>query len=205
MTTVPLRRSNDQLTVVGFDPSMSNWGIAKGIYVPATNKLTIHHLDVEVPLLPESKQVRQNSKDLDRAQQLAKAVWEAAKDAQAIFVEVPHGSQSARASVSYAICIGILGALRNAGVSFFEVSEAEVKKATTGNKKATKTETIAWAMGAHPEAPWPMKIEKGIPSVVAGKAEHEADAIGAIYAGIASKSFQQVLPFILPREQINHP
>lgn len=200
LTIIQQRRNTDRIIVVGFDPSLRNWGIAKGIYLPAEASLIIDYLDVEKPVITESKQVRNNSKDLDSAEQLAKAAWKVAEGAQAIFVEVPHGSQSARSMASYGVCVGVLGALRSIGIPFFEVSEGEVKKATTGNKQATKVETIAWAMGKHPEAPWPMKVTHGVPTVVAGTAEHMADAIGAIYAGLASKPFQQVLPFIKPKE-----
>lgn len=196
-----LRRSNDQIVVVGFDPSLRNWGIARGVYVPAEDKLTIDYLAVEQPLISEGKQVRNNSKDLEAAEQLAKAAWAAAEGAQAIFVEVPHGSQSARAMASYGVCIGVLGALRTAGIPFFEVSEAEVKKATTGKKTASKAETIAWAMDKHPEAPWPMYKSNGVMVLSSAKAEHMADGVGAIYAGIASKPFQQVLPFLKPRTE----
>jgi Holliday junction resolvasome RuvABC endonuclease subunit len=193
-----LRRATDRFVVVGFDPSLRNWGVAKGIYVPAEKKLVIEYLDVIHTQHDDSKQVRNNSKDLETAQQLCKGAWEASEGAQAIFVEVPHGSQSARAMASYGICVGVLGALRTAGIPFFEVSESEVKKATTGNRKATKTETIAWAMAKHPEAPWPMYSRNGQLLVSEAKAEHMADAIGAIYAGLASKPFQQLIPFITP-------
>lgn len=197
--TTNLRRATDRFVVVGFDPSLRNWGISKGIYIPAEKKLIIEHLDVIATHHDEAKQVRNNSKDLETAQQLCAGAWNAAEGAQAIFVEVPHGSQSARAMASYGICIGVLGALRTAGIPFFEVSESEVKRATTGNKKATKQETIAWAMKMHPEAPWPKYTRNGEQLVSEAKAEHMADATGAIYAGIASKPFQQVIPFIIPQ------
>lgn len=199
--TTQLRRANDQFVVVGFDPSLRNWGIAKGIYTPAEQRLTISYLDVIRPVITEGKKIRNNAKDLEAAEQHATGAWTVIQDAQAVFVEVPHGSQSARASVSYGLCIGVLGALRTSAIPFYDVSEAEVKKATTGNRKAEKAETIAWAMERHPEAPWPMQTQLGITSVVAGRAEHMADAIGAIYAGLASKPFQQALLLITPQRK----
>lgn len=193
------RRATDQITVVGFDPSLRNWGVAKGIFVPAENKLTITHLDVIRPKISEGKSVRTNAKDMESGQQLAEGAWNAMEGVQAVFAEVPHGSKSSRAMVSYGVCVGVLGALCTAGIPFYLVSESEVKKATTGNREAKKDETIAWMMEHHPEAPWPMQTQLGVISVVAGKAEHMADAIGAIYAGIASKTFQQALKLITPR------
>lgn len=192
------RRVNDSFRVVGFDPSLRNWGVAKGTLVAGESPiLTIDSLDVIQPIQSKGKQVRQNSLDLEAAEQLAKAVMTHAEGAQAIFVEVPVGSQNSRASLSCGLCIGVLGALRATGVPFYEVTPTEVKMISAGKKTATKIEMIEWAMMKHPEAPWPMKSEKGVVSVVAGTAEHMADALAAIYAGIDSKSFKQMLAFLV--------
>jgi hypothetical protein len=145
------------------------------------------------PVLPTGKQVRQNSLDLETAHQLAMAALAFAQGAQAIFVEVPVGSQSARAMASYGVCIGVLGALRATGIPFIEVTPTEVKLASHGSKTATKTQMIAWAMAAHPEAPWPTYKQNGELLVSEAKAEHMADATGAIYAGIRTPSFKQTL------------
>lgn len=114
-----------------------------------------------------------------------------------MFVEVPHGSQSSAAMKSYGMCIGLLGAVKGIGKRFFELSEREVKKATVGNHNATKSEMIAWAMKEHPELDWPMKTEKGVQSVVEGKAEHMADAVAAIHAGLQSEQFRQLTAMML--------
>lgn len=195
-----LRRESDGIRVVGFDPSLRNWGIARALLLPPNQhngyQLTVDHLDVIRAVVNKGKQVRQNSQDLDVAEQLTKAAVAAAQGAQAIFVEVPVGSQSARAMTSYGLCVGVLGALRAQGIPFFEVNPEEVKLATSGKKTATKADMIAWAMAKHPEAAWPMQTKKGITSVVKGSAEHMADAVAAIYAGLLSKSFQQALHFM---------
>ena len=187
------------IRVVGFDPSLRNWGIAKGTLVPGqVPHIYIEEVDVINPELPTGKQVRQNSLDLESAKQLCAAALSAAKDAQAIFVEVPVGSQSARAAASYGICVGVLGALRATGIPFFEVTPTEVKMASAGKKTATKLEMIQWAMDQHPEANWPVYKQKGELKVSEAKAEHMADAVGSIYAGMACNSFQQMLPFMQP-------
>ena len=189
------------IRVVGFDPSLRNWGISKGIFVPGTvSQLRIEEVDVINPELPTGKQVRQNSLDLESAKQLCAAALSAAKGAQAIFVEVPVGSQSARAMASYGICVGVLGALRATGIPFFEVTPTEVKMASTGKKTATKQEMIQWAMATHPEANWPVYKQKGEAKVSEAKAEHMADATAAIYAGLSCNSFQQLLPFMQPNQ-----
>lgn len=189
--------STDGIQVVGFDPSLRNWGIAKGILQRNWSiDLKVQHLDLINPDLPKGKQVRQNSLDLESARQLAKGALAAAEGAQAIFVEVPVGSQSARAMASYGICVGVLGALRATGIPFFEVTPTEVKLASFGSKTATKLEMIQWATKKHPEANWPTYRQNGQDLISEAKAEHMADAIAAIYAGVGTAAFQQILPFI---------
>jgi Holliday junction resolvasome RuvABC endonuclease subunit len=183
--------------VVGFDPSLRNWGVSKGIltlgHTLADATLVINEVAVIQPVLPTGKQVRQNSEDLEAAYQLCEAALAHAQGAQAIFVEVPVGSQSARAMASYGICVGVLGALRATGIPFFEVTPSEVKMVSVGKKTATKLEMIEWAMGRHPEANWPMFKNNGKEQVSAAKAEHMADATAAIYAGLRTNSFKQTL------------
>jgi Holliday junction resolvasome RuvABC endonuclease subunit len=188
--------SNNPIKVVGLDPSLRNWGLAVGTYDTETKQVLIQRLDVLNPVLPTGKQVRQNSLDLEAAHQLYKGAAAAVEDAHAVFVEVPVGSQSARAMASYGICVGVLGAVRGEGTAFFEVTPTEVKLAGFGKKTATKQEMIKWAMDKHPEAPWPMYKQNGKAMVSEAKAEHQADAIAAIYAGISGNSFQQMLRFI---------
>lgn len=185
-----------QIPVVGLDPSLKNWGIAKALLAPGTSEIQIQSIDVIQPELSKGKQVRQNSLDLEAAKQLSSGVLQAVEGAVAVFVEVPIGSQSARAMASYGVCVGVLGALRAMGIPFFEVTPTEVKLAGAGNKTATKQEMIQWAITSHPEANWPMHTKNGSKLVTEGKAEHMADAIAAIHAGIKSNPFQQVIPFI---------
>lgn len=97
---------------------------------------------------------------------------------------------------SYGICIGVVGALRSNDRYLYEVTPMEVKLAGFGSKTATKQQMIKWAMDKHPEANWPMYMHKGKSIVSEAKAEHMADAIGAIYAGINLLAFKQVLSFI---------
>ena len=182
------------LQVVGFDPSLRNWGIAKGILrLNTTFDIQIQEVSVITPHLPATKQVRQNSLDLEAARQLAEEAYQTALQAHAVFVEVPVGSQSARAMASYGICVGVLGALRAQGIPFFEVSPLEVKLASVGKKTASKQEMIRWALDRHPEANWPLYKDKGEHKISEAKAEHMADAIATIYAGVHSTPFRQML------------
>jgi len=185
-----------KLHVCGFDPAMRNWGFSKGIYDTETKTLLVYELGVIQPVLSTGKQVRQNSLDLESAKQLCAGAIDAAKGVQAIFVEVPVGSQSARAMASYGICVGVLGALRATGIPFFEVTPTEVKIAGAGYKNATKQDMIQWAMTKHPEANWPTYKQNGAVLVSEAKAEHQADATAAIYAGLSGNSFQQMISLI---------
>ena len=175
---------------------MRNWGIAVGTYDLETKQLTIEHVAVTCPELSKGKQVRQNSLDLESAFQLYQGAITAAEGAQAVFVEVPVGSQSARAMASYGLCVGVLGALRANGIPFFEVTPTEVKLAGAGKKTATKQDMIQWAVATHPEANWPTYKQNGTTMISEAKAEHQADAVAAIYAGLSCNSFKQMLPFI---------
>ena len=181
------------LRVVGLDPSLNNWGIATGLLCSVAGTLEIISLSVTCPDLPTGKQVRQNSKDLEAAHQLAERAIAATKGAHAVFVEVPVGSQSARAMASYGVCVGVLGALRAIGIPFFEVTPTEVKLVSVGSKTASKKQMIDWATGRYPNAPWPTYKQNGKILYTESKAEHMADAIAAIHAGARLSAFQQML------------
>jgi Holliday junction resolvasome RuvABC endonuclease subunit len=177
------------------DPSLRNWGLAIGTYDLASKQLQIDDLQIVQPVVETAKQVRQNSKDIHTANQLYSHVLPLLETADTIFVEVPIGSQSARAMASYGVCVGILGSIQHLH-PFIEVTPTEVKLAGAGHKSASKQEMIQWAREKHPEAPWPTYLHKGSMVVSEAKAEHMADAVAAIYAGLNSKSFQQTLPLI---------
>lgn len=193
-----------KLRVVGMDPSLRNWGIAVGELDLDTKTVLILKLTTITPVLSKGKQVRQNSLDLESAQQLCAAVLQAVKQADAIFVEVPVGSQSARAMASYGICVGIMGSLRAAGTPFFEVTPTEVKVSAVGNPNAKKAAMIAWGLTQHPEANWPTYRKNGMDVVSEAQAEHMADAIATIYAGLKLNQFHQLITTLTNHLGKNH-
>lgn len=177
------------LKVLGMDPSLRNWGLAAGTLDTETGKLTVKHVNVIQAVLPEGKQVRQNSKDVAAAQQIMAGILPyLTEKPNLIFAEVPVGSQSARAMASYGICVGILGSIRATGIPFFEVTPNEVKLATVGIKTATKEQMINFALREQPDANWPMVRGK----LSAAKAEHMADAYAAIVAGLNTNEYLQL-------------
>lgn len=184
------------IEVVGLDPSLRNWGVCVAQYDINTKELSIKSLDT-ICIKPNThKTIRQNIKDLDSAYGIFQATELLVKDAVAVFAEVPVGSQSARSMASYGICVGILGSLQARGIPIHVVTPKEVKLAAIGKEAMSKQEMIDWATSKFPNAPWPTYTNKGVTSITNGKAEHMADALAAIYAGVNSKEFLSTLKLI---------
>jgi Holliday junction resolvasome RuvABC endonuclease subunit len=110
------------------------------------------------------------------------------RDVDFIFVELPVGSQTARAMASYGICVGLAAWIE---VPLFVLSPAELKIAACGNKTATKEDMVNWAMTALPTADWILSKSK----VALNKNEHMADALAAIVAGVRSDTFKKAMLF----------
>ena len=188
-----------KIRVCGFDPSMRNWGMAVADLDLGSGLLDVPTLSIIQPRDEKSKQVRKNSKDLALAKQLFEGAYNTAKSCKVVFVEVPVGSQSARAMASYGVCVGVLGSLAGLGITIIEVSPEENKKALTGIKYATKEAMISVAMAEYPTANWPRQERNGATfkkGDLKAEAEHVADAIGAIHAGCATPTFQTLLKLL---------
>lgn len=179
------------MKIVGIDPSLRNFGIVVAELDIETMEFKI--LDMRLVESEDdakkAKTVRKNSDDLRRAKLLHEGMIEMCKGASIAFVEVPVGSQSARAMASYGICIGVLAACP---IPMIQLTPTEVKLAMTGEKTATKDEMIEAAVAAHPEAKWMTRKVKGEISLIASN-EHLADATGAITAGLLTNEFKGML------------
>jgi Holliday junction resolvasome RuvABC endonuclease subunit len=180
------------IKVVGIDPSLNNFGIACASVDLDTHVITLDKVDLFHP--PEAdketkKKVRKNSDDLRRAKWLQERLIEACKSASLAVVEMPIGSQSARAMASYGIVIGVLS---SCPIPMIEVTPIEVKLAGVGTKTASKEEMIEWATKKHPEANWFKHKSKGV-MVVTSKNEHCADATAALYAALKTAEFRAML------------
>jgi Holliday junction resolvasome RuvABC endonuclease subunit len=178
------------IKIVGIDISLNNIGICKAVI--KDNRVKIDDLSLIQPPKADSqskKQVRKNSDDLRRARWLQENLMLAIEDCQIIAVEMPFGSQSARAMASYGICVGVLASVKK---PMIEVTPAEVKLAGFGIRTATKQEMIAWATDKHPEANWKMRMLKG-KKVLTSDNEHMADATAAIYAGMKTEQFKTAI------------
>jgi hypothetical protein len=182
------------IQVAGLDPSFRNWGIAEATLDLETGVLDTPNLSViKTAEEPKGKQVRQNSYDLVASSELAGAMSLLVPTVKIFFVEVPHGSQSASSMKGYGVCIGILGYMRATGATIIEVSESESKKLFVGKRTATKEEMINRAVELYPDANWPRRGGK----IVAGTAEHMADAIAAIHSGVNTPEFTNLMKLLI--------
>lgn len=184
------------IKIVGLDPSLSNFGVVTALLNLDTMSIEVQDMKL-VQTEPEKdkkvrKQVRKNSEDLERARTLYRGAMEALQDRMMAFIEVPVGSQSARAMASYGICLGVIAAVAET-LPIIQVTPSEVKLAGAGNKLASKEEMIEAMMKKYPTAAWPTKVVKGVMTPIASKCEHLADALAAIEAGLLSDEFRQTM------------
>jgi len=175
------------LKIGGLDPSLNNFGMIKGLvtlddaqFHAASGQLT------EAPPTKDKKAIRKNSDDLFRARKHQAAMTEFFRDVDIICVEIPVGSQSARAMASYGICIGIISSI---GKPLIQVTPAEVKMVSVGSKTASKKEMIEWAAAKHPNLNWYSRKNGDL----LNKNEHLADAVAAIHAGMLTDEFKGML------------
>lgn len=176
----------NKMMVLGIDPSLRNFG-----YALAELDMSNMCFDIKELLLVETeatklkKVVRKNSDDLERCRIHATALREMQKKAQIAFVEVPVGSQSARAMMSYGACVALLGTI---DIPLIQLTPREVKMAAVGAPDATKREMIDWAAGKFPRADWLRKAGRLI-----DKNEHLADAVASINAGLVNEDFRALV------------
>lgn len=180
-----------KLKIVAMDPSMSNWGLAIGYYNLKDGSLEIPYLEVVKPDKFKDLKIRKNSKHIRVVEQLVEGIIPHLEDADIIMAEVPIGGQDANACVSYAMCVSIIATVNVAFTKIIEVSPNDVKMIV--EKNASKAQMIEWAVAQHPEANWKYKTIKGITSVVAGHAEHVADAIATMYAASYTPEFNKLI------------
>lgn len=163
--------------VGGLDPSLSSFGMSRG---------TVHNGNINITSIllvttKEDKTIKyKNERDLARAVQLMSQMQSFFKGINTIYVELPVGSQSARAMASYGICVGVIAAL---GKKVVRVSAKDVKVTATGNPEASKADMIEWATTSYPDLPWLTRKLNG-EAVITNKNEHVADSIAAIHTGI---------------------
>ena len=173
--------------VAGIDPSLRNTGLvvmdidaeANSFY----NMIDLHLLRTEPS---KNKSQRKSSADYQAASEIATGLRQrlTKHGVQVVFAEVPSGAQSARASWSLGISLGIIASIQPAPI---EVTPMQTKVHSIGIKTATKQEMIEWAARTYPDAPW---LRKGDRLLNAN--EHLADAIGVVHAGLMTPEWGSI-------------
>lgn len=180
-----------KIKIVGFDPSMSNWGIAKATLDVATMQWTVDDLALIETESESKKGVIKQSDDLRRARIVKDGMIEACEDASFAISEIPFCNPAGYSAANFNAGL-VTGVLAACPIPLIQVFPAEVKQKATGIRSATKGEMIDWAMQRFPDAPWRMRTLKGKRIPTAAN-EHLADAVAAINAGLDSTQLQQAL------------
>ena len=184
---------NNIINILGIDAAFANTGIILASYNADTSEVTINDLRLVQTKADKAdkKVVRKNSDDLRRAGETLNALDMAiANHTPSIaFCEVPFGAQSARAAWSLGIAVGLIAHVASK-VPLIQVTPKEVKD-VVNTKFPDKAQMIEWAVNKYPDVNWPRRGGK----IVAGQAEHMADAIATIHAGIRTDDFRRSVAF----------
>jgi len=182
------------INVLGCDPALSNFGLAQAQIDTDTGEIKPLRLDLAETAPSKNKKVRKNNDDLERCRKLTEALRKNSNGASVCFVEMPVGSQSARAMASYGACMGILS---GSPLPLIQLTPKEVKEAAVGNPNASKEEMIAWAYEKYPDLNWIKGDSRSKnPGNLANKNEHLADAIATLHAGVNHEDFRSVVSIL---------
>lgn len=179
----------NKIKVLGIDPALRNFGFAMATLDLDDMTFEVESLRLVKTASSKSKTTRKNSDDLERCRQQYLGLKEAEKGAKIAFVEMPVGSQSARAMMSYGACMALIAAL---DIPVIQLTPNEVKIAAVGDKNASKREMIDWASELFPNLNW-LRMGKSGAGRLIDDNEHLADAVGAINAGLVNSEFQAIV------------
>jgi hypothetical protein len=171
--------------VAGIDISLSNLGLVKFDLDSHGELKSVESKLVHTKPEPKKAHVRKNSDDLNRASAFAIALREFLVDCEFVFVELPVGSQSARAMASYGISVGLIASLVDYPLILVLPSEV---KMVVNDKTASKQKMIAWATKQFPKLNWKMHGKK-----FTNDNEHMADACASVVAGMDTQDFKRAL------------
>jgi Holliday junction resolvasome RuvABC endonuclease subunit len=177
-----------RIQVVGVDAAFSNMGFAIADIDLISKKILVKDIKLVKTESMSGKSVRKSSDDLRRAKQLQAALVANSDHCYVAFVEVPHGSQSARASWSLGIAVGVLS---SCPIPIIQVNAEQVKMASIGKKTASKMDIINWAYKLYPDLPWLKSKDRLIQAN-----EHMADAIATLHAGVLTDDFKLAVSMV---------
>jgi len=174
---------------VSIDSSLANTGVAIGnIY--SNNDIVIEKILLVETTKTKNKQVRASTDTIDRCRQTYKFIDKILKEEEPkiIFMETPSGSQSSAGMKSYGATCQLIASLEPIPI---ELSPTEVKVYSVGNKTASKSDMIKWAVNHYPQLNWFYHANK-----LQAKNEHMADAIAIAHAGVQNSQFKQLIKLI---------
>lgn len=176
-----------RITILGQDPAFTNYGLALVEVDPITGQMFPKWLKLIETKKSTVKSVRVSSDKLSRAQLIIREVRQLEQDCDICAAEIPSGAQSASAANALGIALGIVAGCTK---PLIEVTAAEAKKAATGYSDASKGDMVAWAYEQWPGLNWAKGNSKDMPSGLANKNEHLADALAIVKAAIQTATFQ---------------
>lgn len=172
---------------------MRNWGMVIGVYDVETCKLTLESNALVTTSHCKDLPLPKNLKDVAASQVLYKENKTYLLGVDIIVAEIPIGSKSASAMISYGLCIGVLGSLAQNNIPLVRVTPQAVKR-IIGNAEASKHDVMQWVLENHPEIVPPTRTMKnGKTQVITTKFEHIADAVVAIHAALATTEFHNIV------------
>lgn len=173
-----------RIPVMAVDPSLRHTGVALGHVVG--DRVSVERLHLIETQATKHKQTRKNSDDLRCAREILDELARLRAEHQPVItmVEVPSGTQSARASWTLGVMLGIIAGFP---LPVIQLSPVEVKRAFAGDRSASKDTMIERATSLHPGLDWPMHRGQ-----YARKAEHLADAVAILHTGAASTAYREL-------------
>lgn len=177
------------IPIISFDPSFSNFGMAKCQVDVDTLELKIEDLILISTTREDKKEVIKTSSDLYRARALVEGIQLHCQGRAFAISEIPLGNAALYKNAILSAGI-VTGVLASCPIPLIQVSPTDVKLAAVGHRQASKEEMIEWGTATYPDAPWMYFNRKG-QRVRHAANEHLADAVAAALAGIQTDQFQQ--------------
>lgn len=182
-----------RIPVMAVDPSLRYTGVALGHTNPETGSVTIDRVHLIETEKTKTKSIRKNSDDLRCARHIHDTLNQLRSEWGPVItmVEVPSGTQSARASWTLGVMLGLIATWP---LPLIELSATEVKKHFAGDRSASKDRMITRATELHPELEW---LTRG--GRLLNKNEHLADAVAILHTGVASTQFRELARMLAVR------
>lgn len=168
-----------KIIVAGMDISLTNLALVKSTLDLKSGYLDEPKFKLITTAPSKDKTVVKRLDDVTRCRELYLGFQQYITGVDVLFVELPTGSQMYNGAKSYAVSCYTLA---TTDIPYILIDPKYLKQCTAG-KGATKKEMIAWAREEFPD----MNIPKA-----ANRAEHVADALGAIYAGVTTNEFKLI-------------